>query len=227
MKLIVAILTLVVVAILLPVFFMPDPGDLAARQQQLPWVVEKQVDGNTRVMGLTLTVSTLSEAKTAYGPDMAVAIVNAPNEPGTLEAYVASAQAGFVTGKLILTARADAAMIDGMRERAVKTEYMESTTRKATLSASDLATAMNLPIQAISFIPSVNLDREAIVERFGAPAREVRSNDHQTHMLYPDKGIDIILDTQGKELIQYVAPDDFAQLTAPLEAITATGQSTQ
>jgi len=227
MKLIVAILTLVVVAILLPVFFMPDPGDLAARQQQLPWVVEKQADGNTRVMGLTLKVSTLSEAKAAYGPDMAVAIVNAPNEPGTLEAYVASAQAGFVTGKLVLTASADQAMVEGMRERAVKTEYMESTTRKATLSASDLATAMNLPIQAISFIPSVNLDRAAIVERFGTPAREVSSNDHQTHMLYPDKGIDIILDTQGKELIQYVAPADFAHLTAPLEAVTPTGASAQ
>jgi len=227
MKLIVAILTLVVVAILLPVFFMPDPGDLAARQQQLPWVIEKQADGNTRVMGLTLKVSTLNDAKAAYGPDMAVAIVNAPNEPGTLEAYVASAQAGFVTGKLILTASTDAQMIDGMRERAVKTEYMESTTRKATLSASDLATAMQLPIRAISFIPSVNLDREAIVERFGQPTRETRSNDHQTHLLYPDKGVDVILDTQGKELIQYVAPEDFDHLAAPLETASTQEKADQ
>jgi len=227
MKLIVSILTLVIVAILLPVFFMPDPGHLAARQQQLPWVIEPQADGNTKVLGLTLNVSTLNEAKAAYGPDMAVAIINAPKEPGTLEAYVANAQAGFVTGKLVLTARADPDMIAAMQERAAKTEYMASTTRKATLSSADLETAMALPIRAISFIPSVNLDRAAIVERFGEPAKEIATNETQTHLLYPGKGIDIIVDTKGKELIQYVAPEQFAHLTAPLEATATTEKTAQ
>ena len=216
MKLVIAILSLVILALVLPVFFMPEPADLAIRQQQLPWVIEARPDGNTRALGLTLNVSTLADAKTAFGPDMVVAIVSEPGEVGALEAYVASAHAGFITGKLIFTARADEDMIAAMRERAAKTEYMESTTRKATLSPADLSTAMTLPVRAIAFIPSANLDRDAIVERFGAPADEIRANDHQTHLLYPDKGLDIILDTRGKELLQYVAPRDFARLTGPL-----------
>ncbi len=216
MKLVVAILSLVILALVLPVFFMPEPGDLAARQQQLPWVIETGADGNTHVLGLTLNVSTLAEAKTAYGPDMVVAIVSEPGETGTLEAYVASAHAGFITGKLIFTARTDRETIEGMRERAAKTEYMESTTRKATLAPADLSTAMAFPIRAINFIPSANLDRAAIIERFGTPAREISPNAHQTHLLYPDKGLDIILDTKGKELLQYVAPRDFDDLIEPL-----------
>lgn len=218
MKLAIAIATLILMAIILPVFFMPAPEDLAARQHQLPWVIEVQPDGNTRALGLTLNVSTLADAKSTYGPDMDVAIVNEPNEPATLEAYVSNTKAGFITGKAVFLARADAQMIEAMRERATKTEYMESTTRKATLSPADLDTAMSLPIQAISFVPSVNLDRQAIVERFGEPGQSVQANDHQTHLLYPDRGLDIILDTEGKELIQYVAPRDFDTLIAPLQA---------
>jgi hypothetical protein len=224
MKLIVSILALVAAALLLPILFMPEPGDPGAQEARLPWMIEVQPDGNSRALGLTLNVSTLADAKAAYGPDMEVAIVSAPNELGALEAYVASARAGFVTGKLVLTARADEDLIRAMRERAAKTEYMESTTRKATLAPADLATAMALPIRAIAFIPSVNLDRAALLERFGAPAREVAPNDHQTHLLYPDKGLDIILDTQGKELLQYVAPGEFDTLAQPLTGTATAAQ---
>ncbi|QID18007.1 hypothetical protein G3580_10350 [Nitrogeniibacter mangrovi] len=218
MKLVVAILSLVLAAIILPLFFMPEPADLAERQQRLPWVIEVQPDGNTRAFGLTLNVSTLADAKAAFGPDVDVAIISAPGEAGTLEAYVSTAKAGFITGKMVFAVDAAADMVQAMKERAVKTEYMESTTRKSILAAADVATALQRPIHAISFIPSVNLDRDAIVERFGAPVREVATNDHQTHLLYPAKGLDIILDTQGKELLQYVAPRDFERLTAPLSA---------
>ena len=36
------------------------------------------------------------------------------------------------------------------------------------------------------------------------------------HFLYPDKGLDLVLDSKGKEVLQYVAPADFARLRAPL-----------
>jgi hypothetical protein len=38
------------------------------------------------------------------------------------------------------------------------------------------------------------------------------------HFLYPAKGLDLILDRKGKEVLQYVAPRDFARLREPLTA---------
>lgn len=221
MKLIVATLSLIVAAIVFPLLFVPAPDDMAQQQARLPWNVEALPDGNSRVLGLTLNRTTLAEAKAAYGPDMEVAIVAEPGETGTLEAYVASARLGFVTGKLVLILAADEEQIDGMRRRAVKTKYMQSTTRRSSLQAADLQAAMQLPVTAINFVPSVNLDESTVVERFGPPATRVEANAQQTHLLYPDKGLDIVLDSEGKEVLQYVAPRDFERLRSPLQARAA------
>lgn len=107
-----------------------------------------------------------------------------------------------------------------MRERATKTAYMGGTTRKATLSSADLAEALKAPVTAVSFIPAANLDEEIILSRFGQPAQRVRSNGHLEHFLYPDKGLDLTLDSEGKELLQYVVPAG----RAPASAFAERGQ---
>jgi hypothetical protein len=54
------------------------------------------------------------------------------------------------------------------------------------------------------------------VQRFGAPAERIRQGETLEHFLYPARGLDIVLDSKGKEVLQYVAPADFARLRAPL-----------
>jgi hypothetical protein len=202
----------------------------AARTSGLPWQVEALPQGASRVMGLTLgpagTASTLGDAQRRFGPDMQIAIIAAPGEDGLLEAFVDPASAGFITGKVILTAELAPATIRAMRERAVKSDFMESTTRKYTLTPDDLQAALSAPLTALSFIPQANLDADTILARFGQPAERVRSNGHLEHFLYPDKGLDLALDSEGKELLQYVAPADFERLRAPLKkaAVSAASQ---
>lgn len=187
---------------------------------QLPWQIEVLRNGSSIVMGLTLahdgSGSKLQDAADQWGEAMQIAIIAAPGETGTLEAFVDPAGAGFINGKAVITAQLPADTLKAMRERAVKTEFMESTTRKYTLSPEDRQAAMQAPIAALSFIPQANLDEATIVARFGQPAERVRSNGHLEHFLYPGKGLDIALDTEGKELLQYVAPSDFGKLRGPL-----------
>jgi len=201
-----------------------DPGasGVAPGAIGLPWQIEVRPDGSSRVMGLTLSAtsdaSTLSDVRQHFGAEVQVAIIAAPGEPGSLEAFVDPAQAGFVSGKLVVTARIEPAVLQGMRERAVKSDFMESATRKYTLAPDDLSQALKAPVAALSFIPQARLDADAIVARFGTPTRRVQSNGHLEHFLYPSKGLDVILDSEGKELLQYVAPAEFERLSAPLTA---------
>lgn len=193
----------------------------------LPWQIERLPDGRSRVLGLTLApegqpgASTLADARAQWGPDTEIAVIAAPNEDGTLEAFVDPANAGFVTGKLVITARLSPEAIRGIKSRSPKGEFMESTTRKFKLAAEDLSQALAAPITALGFIPQANLDEATVVARFGEPAERVRSNGHLTHFLYPALGLDIALDTEGKEILQYVAPADFTRLTQPLKAASA------
>lgn len=218
MKLFIALLMLIVAAIAAPLLFRSSGGEQAARPVDLPWQIETLPDGNSRVFGLTMGFSTIGDARARLGTDVQVALIAGPGEPGSLEAYYDSVTTGFVTGKMILTADVTTETMERMRQRAIKTRYMESSSRKTTLHPDDLQLAYAAPIRAIAFIPSVNLDEQMVLLRFGPPGERVRSSGHTEHYLYPEKGLDLTLDSEGKELLQYVAPRQFARLRDPLMA---------
>jgi hypothetical protein len=208
----------ILVAIIAWVRFGPMPAnDRSDRPVSgLPWQIEALPDGTTRVSGLQLGVSTLDDASNRFGNDGEVALVAAPGETGSLEVYFPDVTLGAVTGKMVVTGEVSNDRLEAMRQRATKSEYMKSNTRKARLNQQDLPAAYAAPIRALAFIPSADLDEQMIVQRFGQPSERVRASEDTEHFLYPERGVDIILDAHGKELIQYVAPRDFARLREPL-----------
>jgi len=219
MKFALAIVALILTALILP-FFMPG----AKRQNgidpnsNLPWQIELDGQGGSRVFGLKPGVSTLADVRQQLGGEIEVAIIAEPGEVGTLEGYCSQVSLGFVMAKVIATVDAKKEAISEMRDRAIKAKHMESTTRRITLHPDDLAAADNMPIKAISVIPTVNLDEETVVQRFGPPGERLVVSETRVHLLYPDKGLDVVVDRDGKELLQYVAPRDFALLRDPLKA---------
>ena len=210
MKLAGVLAAVVVLALLLP-FFVPVGGP-APDEASLPWRIEVDGTGGSSVFGLRPGVSTLADVRRRFGPDATVALVAAPGETGTLEGYYDNVALGFVVAKLVVTLDASRATVAAMRGRVVDSKYMESTTRRMTLHVDDLAAAERMPVRAISVIPAVSLDEVAVVQRFGAPTERIAVSDTQTHLLYPARGLDVLINSEGKELLQYVAPRDFETL---------------
>lgn len=217
LKAIVLFVSIIVLLLALPLLFLPDDAKLAPQPKEgMPWQIEKLPDGRTRVFGLVPGQSTLQNARERFGKDIKIALVVAPGESGSLEAYYESVTAGLITGKMVLTLDTTPEDREAMLGRAHRAEYMESATRRIDLAEGDLVAVEQLPIVAIVFIPSANLDEQIVLQRFGKPAERIRSDENREHFLYPDKGLDLQLDTQGKEVLQYVAPADFSRLRDPL-----------
>lgn len=185
-------------------------------ESHAPWTITPHSDGSSEVFGLHLGTSTLGEALVALGDSAEVALILNRDRPATLEAYLESVSAGFVTGKMVLTASLAAEVTDAMQARAVKIEALPSGARRLRLAADDRQRARAARLDAITFIPSVNLDETTVIQRFGTPGERVRTDARREHFLYADRGLDLMLDGDGKELLQYVAPRDFARLRAPL-----------
>jgi hypothetical protein len=219
MKIALAILALVVAALIVP-FFFPDIGREAGvdPDRNLPWQVTADGLGGSTVFGLRPGNSTLGEAMRVLGDGIEVAIIAAPNETGSLEGYYVQVKLGFVLARVILTVDAPDTVISAMRERALKAKPMESATRKITLHPDDRAAAEALPVRAIAVIPTVNLDEATVVSRFGQPGERIAVSERRVHLLYPKLGLDVVVDADGKELLQYVAPRDFDRLRGPLLA---------
>lgn len=219
MKTFFAVLAVIIGILLAPMLLSPTPDNQkGVAVTGLPWQIEVQPDGMSRVLDLDLGRSTLADAKTRFG-EGEVALVAAPGEAESLEIYFDNVMLGnAILGKVIVTAELPQATIAGMRQRAVKTEYMQSSTKKSILDDPDVPVAYAAPIRGLVFVPSVNLDEAMIIQRFGQPAERIKAGETFEHLLYPDRGLDIRLDTKGKEVLQYVAPRDFARLREPLKA---------
>ncbi len=213
------LLIVVLVAVAIAAFLWGRPtGDQRPLRtvEGLPWHIERLDSGTTRVFDLELGRSTLDAARARFGDGMKLGIVAAQGEDGTLEAYYDSVTAGVIVGKIILVAGLDPATLAQLRERATQRVHMNDATYRYVLAREDITQILQAPITAITFIPVADLDAETVLKRFGSPQERVRTHDQVEHFLYPNKGLDIIVDGAGKEVLQYVAPHDFARLRDPL-----------
>lgn len=214
MKYTVVLLVLITLAISL-LLLSPDTDNEQAEEPLtgLPWQIDSLPDGSSRVFGITPGQSTLGDVVEQLGDDMQLAIIAAPGESGNLEMYYSRYSASIITGKLIFVAKmADDTLLQ-LQERA----FRDGGTRRYRLHADDLPLAWQAPVKSIIFLPSVNLDEEIARNRFGIPAETIHSSEQVTHLLYPDKGLDFVIDRDGKEVLRYVAPREFSTLRRQLE----------
>jgi hypothetical protein len=202
------------------VFFKSNEQASDATVTGLPWQIDKLPDGATRVFGITLGQTTLGAAIELLGNDMDLAIIAAPDEAGSLEAYYSHYSAGPITGKLILILDITPDELLSLRERA----FHDGGTRRYHLHPDDLPTAYRAPVKVITFMPSFNLDEEIVQARFGTPAGIIQAQPGQQHLLYPDKGLDIVLNTDSKELLQYLHPQAFSAHRDTLHVEPAAGE---
>jgi len=171
----------------------------------LPWQIEQLPDGNTRIFDITPGVTTLGEALALHGEELELAIIAAPGEAGSLEAYYSHFSAGPVTGKLFLVMDAAPQQLVEMRGRA----FQQGGSRRYRLHPDDLVAAFRTPVRSMSFVPSINLDEKIVRSRFGTPEEIVEADEQRQHLLYPDLGLDVVLDAGGREVLQYLAPAAF------------------
>ena len=85
MKFAISIVVLVVLALLVP-FLLPGVGKEQGvdPNSNLPWQIELDGKGGSKVFGLIPGVSTLGDARQRFGGEMDVAIIAEPDEVGTL-----------------------------------------------------------------------------------------------------------------------------------------------
>lgn len=186
------------------------------RVSGLPWQIEILPGGLTRVFGIVPGRSSLKEAAASLGDDYELAVVENSNDT-SLEMFYGHYRAGLMTAKMVLVGDVSEAVSNAWKQRATKTSYMESgTARKYSLAEADRAQAMRAIVRAITLIPSVNLDDDSIRRRFGEPSDTVQRTAGVTHYLYADRGLAIALSDEKKDVLQYVAPDQFSRLRDPL-----------
>lgn len=186
------------------------------REDIYPWQISVQTDGKSRVFGITLNQSRLLDATEVLGSNYELGLFETENQPLTLEAYFNEVTLGGISGKFILTLDASQTELTTLRNQALKRKVLESGARRYTVTYADKVALSEKLITSLAYIPYINLDEEIIYKRFGEPTERIVVDKKRRHLLFPERGLDLLLDDDGKELLQYVVPAEFGKLRQPL-----------
>lgn len=209
--------TLAMILVTIPLIFWNGedrPGQ--AGSEQAPWEIVPLADGGSQVFALRLAASTFAEARERFGREDGLGLLVGPEGRPSLEAYYDSVRVGFVTGKMVLGLDPGQESLDRMTSRARASERLTGANRRFVLASEDMPLALAAKIVTIAFIPTADLDEDILLQRFGVPEEKIASEEGRQHWLYPDKGLEVQIDPKGKEVLQYVAPREFARIRGPL-----------
>ncbi|NRB42295.1 MAG: hypothetical protein HRU20_28135 [Pseudomonadales bacterium] len=202
----IVILASFVIAIIIKLFVVddakPDISEVSLQTQGLPWQIQKTEKG-FKVFSIELGVSTLAESITLLGSDYELALLARPGESGSVELFFSHFSAGALKGKLILVAELDSVQIAALITQAVKVQYLETGAKKYRLSLKRQKALMPIPVKAITFVPVARLTEEMVLSRFGQPQSTKQMDEKVKHYFYPDKGVLVIINSAGKDFVEY------------------------
>ena len=192
-----------------------EPQQETALQQVYPWQVDVLADGSTRVFGLQPGTSVLADAGKRFNTTPEIALFDKQGQL-SLEAYFSQVTLGGLSGRMVMILDVSHEKLMQLKQNVVKSQPTDSGSIKHSLKGEDIRDTYNYRVRSIDYIPYVNLDDETIRKRFGEPQQVIKRNEHLSHYLYPDRGLDLIQDEEGKEVLQYVEPTRFNELLQPL-----------
>jgi hypothetical protein len=205
-------LLILAIAIVAPVFFV----DRDEAPRNLPWQIEP-VDGTIRVFGITLDRTSVAQAEEVFGEPATVSLFRTTDDEMGVEVYFDRVNLSGLDATLVGTVDLDRDTLQQMFERGLRVSTLGSGTRKVTLAPQDLNRVMNSPLSSLTYLPKINLSADQVRKRFGEPARKVPDPESGAeHWLYPDLGLDVALNPKQKEVLQYVPPERFGSVEAPL-----------
>jgi hypothetical protein len=215
-------LVAIALAILLPGGRQVDP------HPKLPWKIELTPEQAVRVFELTLGQSTLADARSVLQIQEEINLFVDANGKPAIEAYFERVFLSGLRADFILVLKADEPLLAQLYDRGSRISLSSESTRKVELSSEDRLLVEKLPIHLINYVPYANLNEKLIISRFGQPSNKITESETGiTHWIYPEQGLSIGLNPDGKELIQYMPLNEIAAFMARIEENNRQYQATQ
>lgn len=183
--------------------FMP-PSSKDLPKTALPWNSQYNANNQLEALGLTINKSTAMDAKPYFGEDIEVKIFSQKDESQkSAEIYFSNVTFSNIRGTVAFGIDVSAEKLDQMYSRSIKTTVTALGNRELTPQQADAQELMQQPIRLITLIPKTQLTERSIKMRFGEPQRIETQSDGIDHWFYPEKGLEILLDHESSDALQY------------------------
>lgn len=196
----------------------PAPERADIDPAELPWNLQVSDAGQVRAFGLWLGRATLADAEQRFGTTAEAGLFVDPDGRRSVEAYFDRLTLAGLNAKLVLELRADAGLLDQLAAASTRRISLRSGSVRLELPDAQARQLRQLPLRSITYAPRIDLEPATLTARFGEPARIVAVDERRSHWLYPERGLDILVDRDGREVMQYLLPAEFDRVLGLLES---------
>jgi len=213
-KIIFSIIAVTLAALVLAIVL---PGGRSIEQNpRLPWIITLDESGFTTVFGVTIGKSTLDQVRRNFQEQGVTNLFVSPDRKLAVETYFQSLYLNGIKADVVVTLDLQQSQLSAFYNRGLRISQLESGAKKVKLAEQDLESLAQGIVGHITYIPSADLEEDLILSRFGEPTRRIAEPSGIVHWLYRQKGMDIAVNPQGKEVFQYISLSRFDELIAPL-----------
>jgi hypothetical protein len=172
--------------------------------QLLPWNAAYNEQGQLQALGLTVGQDTTQQAIDLYGHDYEVRLFSKKDEDNkTAEVFFPSIHISSIHGAIALRLKVPQDELNRFYSEGIQTTVTKLGNREVTPHNEAIEALKQAPIQSVTLVPRKSLTERAIKMRFGEPERTQVQSDGVPHWFYPEKGLEIILNTEGPDALQY------------------------
>jgi len=202
----------------LAVAILSPGGRTVDSNPKLPWLIEVDAHGSSRVFGLTLGQSTLIDARELFQEQGEMNLFLSPQGRYAIEAYFQRLYLSGLRADMVLALDVQQQAAAEIFERGLRISKLGSGAKKVDMTKPDQDLLAEAKIALITYLPATDLDEEILSRHFGEPQQKLSEKKSGiVHWLYPHKGLDIAVNPDGKEVFQYVRPSAFEELVKPLD----------
>lgn len=181
----------------------PKP-ELQVNVDVFPWKSHFNEQNKLVALGVVINENTANDAIKIFGEDYEILAFSKKDESQkVVEIYFPTMMLSRVRGVATLVMDVPEKLLKEAYARGVKTTVNTSGNRQVTLLAADANLMLDYKIKYITYVPKVSLTEEMIRSRFGEPAKIKPDEGDVTRWLYPNKGLEIIVNPNGAEVLQF------------------------
>ncbi len=215
------LLILVVPLALWALWTLTSPSDAEKEATKRAWNTTVNDQGQLSVLGVTIDETSLKEAEKILNSHSERALFISPQESGkkpVIEAFFPKMPDG---SKLILNLTASDELIEKIINNASNPMAFPSGNIKFKIAEEHLKTIETLTFSSLTAIPRIKITPKMLFNQFGTPEQQIPKGDIM-HSLYPEIGLDAILDKSGEVMLQFVSPAKFQKT---LESLGITSET--
>jgi hypothetical protein len=188
---------------ILSVFYLSTRNNPISDDQTLPWQSKVNASGQTEIYNLVIGSSSFQDAIRTFGKDLEVSLFKNQDESFQLEAFYNNIEIAQIRGQLIVELLMSENQLSFLQNNIKSSEKLPTGNEKFELNLFAKSSLRNLTIKKIVFIPKTDIAPSTIIDRFGKADKISSDAQGVEYWLYPEKGLRIIYDANGKEMMEY------------------------